>query len=106
MVRITNGIDEFVVTRGAFDGIYSHQGYRIIPDNPSQDISHDDAANVGELTEDEQFVNELIEKPISQWKKEELKQFAAIKEIDLSGTKSINEAKAIVKEFMETEQEV
>ena len=30
MVKITNGVDVFEVTRGAFDGIYSHQGFRVI----------------------------------------------------------------------------
>ena len=27
MVKITNGVNVFEVTKGAFDGIYSRQGY-------------------------------------------------------------------------------
>ena len=30
MVKITNGVNVFEVTKGAFDGIYSRQGYRLV----------------------------------------------------------------------------
>ena len=30
MVKITNGVNVFEVTRGAFDGIYSRQGYKLV----------------------------------------------------------------------------
>ena len=56
-----------------------------------------------EKTEDEIFVEEILEKPISQWNKDEVKRFAAIKEIDISGTKNANEAKEIIKSFIDGE---
>ena len=48
-------------------------------------------------------MEEILEKPISQWSKGEVKRFAAIKKIDISGTKNANEAKEIIKSFIDGE---
>ena len=101
MVKITNGVNVFEVTRGAFDGIYSRQGYKLI-DEKAEAKAHE-APATPEKTEDEIFVEEILEKPISQWNKEEVKHFAAIKKIDISGTKNANEAKEIIKSFIDGE---
>lgn len=100
MVKITNGIDVFEVSRGAFDEIYSHQGYKITDENKpaEQDFVNTD---FNEKTEDEKFVDEIIEKPISQWNKDEVKRFAAINSIDITGTKNVGEAKEIIKQFLD-----
>lgn len=101
MVKITNGVNTFEVTRGAFDGIYSRQGYTIIDKEaikPAEEVPQ-----VPEKTEDELFLEEIQEKPISGWNKEEVKRFAALNNIDISGTKNANEAKAIIKEFLDGE---
>ncbi|MFA6728336.1 MAG: hypothetical protein WCS17_08990 [Prevotella sp.] len=100
MVKITNGVNAFEVTRGAFDGIYSRQGYTIMNEKAAVSAKTPKAP---EKTEDEIFVEETLEKPISQWNKEEVKRFAAIKEIDISGTKNANEAKEIIKSFIDGE---
>lgn len=103
MVRITNGENVYEVTRGAFDGIYSHQGYRIIDEN--KPVRTQPAVVIpNEKGEDEKFIDELLEKPISQWNKTEVKRFAELKEIDITGTKNANEAKEIIKEFLEVEE--
>ena len=47
------------------------------------------------------LIDEIIEKPISQWNKEEIKKFAALKDIDISGTKNATEAKELIKQFLE-----
>lgn len=99
MVKITNGVNTFEVTRGAFDGIYSRQGYKLV--NEKVEAKATEATETPEKTEDEIFVEEILEKPISQWGKEEIKRFAAIKEIDISGTKNANEAKEIIKSFVD-----
>lgn len=100
MVTITNGKNVFEVTRGAFDGIYSRQGYTVIDEVPGQmELEVKSAEN--EKTEDELFIEGVIEKPISQWNKDEVKRFAAIKGIDITGTKNANEAKEIIKGFLE-----
>lgn len=101
MVKITNGVNVFEVTRGAFDGIYSRQGYKIMDDEKEVPQTNADP----EKTPEELFVEEVVEKPISQWDKEEVKRFAAIKGIDITGTRSANEAKAIIKEFIEAESQ-
>lgn len=101
MVKITNGVNVFEVTRGAFDGIYSRQGYKLV-DEKAEAKAHEAHADP-EKSEDDIFVEEILEKPISQWNKEEVKRFAAIKEIDISGTKNANEAKEIIKSFIDGE---
>lgn len=101
MVKITNGVNVFEVTCGAFDGIYSRQGYHLADEDKMADASAEPI--IPEKSEDEIFVEEILEKPISQWNKEEVKRFAAIKEIDISGTKNANEAKEIIKSFIDGE---
>lgn len=105
MVKITNGVNVFEVTRGAFDGIYSRHGYTIMNEKPAGKVKESEAPKTPEKTEDEIFVEEILEKPISQWNKEEVKRFAAIKEIDISGTKNANEAKEIIKSFLEAQEQ-
>ena len=98
MVKITNGVVTFEVTRGAYDGIYSHQGFKPVEEVAEEKVAAgEDADN---RTDDEKFADELVEKPISQWNKEEVKRFAAIRDIDISGTKNANEAKEIIKQFL------
>ena len=101
MVKITNGMNVFEVTRGAFDGIYSRQGYRLVDEK--DEAKTPEAYAAPEKSEDDIFVEEILEKPISQWNKNEVKRFAAIKEIDISGTKNANEAKEIIKSFIDGE---
>lgn len=103
MVKITNGVNVFEVTRGAFNGIYSRQGYTIMNEKATEGAKTLETPKTPEKTEDEIFVEEILEKPISQWNKEEVKRFAAIKEIDISGTKNANEAKEIIKSFIDGE---
>ena len=50
-------------------------------------------------------MEEILEKPISQWNKDEVKRFAGIKEIDITGTKNANEAKEIIKSFLEAQEQ-
>jgi len=103
MVKITNGVNVFEVTRGAFDGIYSRQGYVLV--NENKVVNDVEDIKVPEKTEDEKFLDNIIEKPISQWNKDEVKRFAALKEIDITGTKNAGEAKEIIKSFLETDSQ-
>lgn len=105
MVKITNGVNVFEVTRGAFDGIYSRQGYTIMNEKAAKDEKTPEASKAPEKTDDEIFVEEILEKPISQWNKDEVKRFAGIKEIDITGTKNANEAKEIIKSFLEAQEQ-
>lgn len=103
MVKITNGKDVFEVTEGAFEGIFIHQGF-VKTDGKKEEsknildeveIPVVDAAD--EFDELEEVENE---KPVSQWTKAEVKEFARANGIDISGTKNVNEAKEIIKQFI------
>ena len=123
MVRITNGIVTFEVTNGAYETIYSKQGFKKVdgegkkPEAPVNNSSSDDvntpANDAGNgntnpddnandaASDDEKFCEELLETPIAQWKKDDVKKFAKIKEIDLAGTSNVNEAKERIKAFLD-----
>ena len=104
MVKITNGVNVFEVTNGAFDEIYSRQGYTVMDEEVfSNEVSETEVVSVHEKSDDEVFVEEILEKPISQWSKDEVKRFAGIKGIDITDTKSANEAKDIIKSFIDGE---
>lgn len=111
MVVITNGMSTFTVTKGAYEGIYKHQGYTMVHNYAGGTESEVIKNHHEEVTEaagedvdspvDESAENNLIEKPIGQWTKAEVKQFAAENGISLEGTKNVNEAKEIVKEYID-----
>lgn len=104
MIKITNGINVFEVTSGAYESIYRHQGYQVIGDKKEQDFGAGTAGGEeSNETADEIFAEELQKKPISQWNKDEVRRYAAIKEIDLVGTKNVNEAKEVIKKAMSEE---
>lgn len=99
MVKITNGVDVFEVTRGAFDGIYSRQGFTVI-DDKKPEVQEPTGSD---KSEDEIFIEEILEEPVSKWNKDEVKRFATIKGIDISGTKNAGEAKELIKNFLDQE---
>lgn len=100
MVKITNGVDEYEVSKGAFETIFKAQGYRIIDaeDTVSQNAS-DDLEDGNNANEDEAFVDEIIKKPVSEWTQEELKRFADVNEISLEGMKPA-QARETIAEFI------
>lgn len=104
MVKITNGSVVYEVTNGAYEGIYKHQGFYPV-ENKVEAVAEQVAAST-EPDKDPNlvFVEELLEKPISQWNKNEVKEFARIKEIDLTGTKNVNEAKALIQQHIQEDQ--
>lgn len=123
MVKISNGDVTQIVSRGAFETQYKKLGFQIVGDNhaieankevkkaaeenksdaqvPDNDDFDADAAD--DDTEDGDDFEELLEKPISQWNKTEVKDFAAAKGIDIHGTKNANEAKEIIKKYLDDE---
>lgn len=56
-----------------------------------------------EETEDDLFARTIVKKPLASWSKDEVKRYAIINGIDLSGTKSANDAKERIKEFLKAE---
>lgn len=126
MVKITNGVDTFEVSRGAFDGIYSRQGFYLIDEdemetkmensmldelnNESNINTNDEKENTPDsksepqiketrISSDDIFLKEIVEMPISKWNKQDLKRFAKLKDLDIKG-KSPADVKEIIKEMI------
>lgn len=106
MIKITNGTEIYEVTRGAFETVYKPMGFYEFDGKPAEhvddiveDVSDEPEQEVDEpeQSEDDAWCDELEKKPIGQWNKSEVKQYASIKGIDITGTKSINEAKDRIK---------
>lgn len=120
MVKISNGEVTQIVSRGAFDTQYKRLGFQIVEDNkvaevqrevkkaaeekkPEVQVPDDDDFDADAADDTEDDFEELLEKPISQWNKTEVKDFAAAKGIDIHGTKNVNEAKEIIKKYLDDE---
>lgn len=104
MVKITNGRDVFEVTEGAFEGIFIHQGFKKCDEVKTKSIDVIDEVEIPVIDAVDEFDDESEEveneKPVSQWTKAEVKEFAKANGIDISGTKNVNEAKEIIKQFI------
>lgn len=98
MVKITNFVNTFEVTQGAYDDIFKKQGFELV-----EEEKEDKKETVEETkkTNEEAYIEELMEKPISQWNKEEVKTYASLKNIDISNTKNIGEARNIIKQSID-----
>ena len=121
MVTISNGKATFRVTAGAVE-IYKSMGFHVVDDKENDQIKSvehkeekvaEDAAGEPETdgsdVEDEgveddaeeAYVTELLEKPLSQWSNEEVKEFVRIKGIDTSGAKKLSQVKDIIKAYLD-----
>lgn len=105
MVKITDGVQVLEVPNGAYKNTFKALGYRIIAepkeahgDAPRASEGHVDEAPEVERAPEE--ASEIEEKPIAQWNKHEVKAFAQAHGIDLTGTKTIDEAKDRIKKSM------
>lgn len=100
MVTIKSQDDKnvFQVTQGAYNTVFKGQGYQVVPKAKK---ANQHKGNGKAPTEDERFAAELMEKPISQWSKDEVKRFVDIKGIDTSGAKSVNEVKDLIKSMFQ-----
>lgn len=104
MIIITNGINEFEVSRGAYESIFRKQGYSIVVDTETEVVENNKDAVVAEPTKQvDKDAEALMEKPISQWTKNEVKSFIDKKRIDVSGITSFNEVKDRVRKYIEEE---
>ena len=98
MIKISDGINTMIVTNGAYNSMYKNMGfapYAEIEIKEEKDIETPDKSD------EEIFLEKILEKPISEWSKNEVKKFADIKEIDLVGTKNATEAKDVISKWLE-----
>lgn len=121
MIKITNGISTFSVSKGAYDGIFSHQGFKIVDNintnEEAENVSDVKSESSNDIVEEEEveeegngdtrpdWLKELMEKPIANWNKEEIKKYASEFDIDISNTKNANEARSIIKESLVADNE-
>lgn len=104
MINITNGINEFEVSRGAYESIFQKQGYSIVVNTETEVVENNkDAAAAEPAKQVDKDAEALMEKPISQWTKNEVKSFIDKKKIDVSGITSFNEVKDRVRKYIEEE---
>lgn len=99
MKKIKKGDRIIKVTDGAFEENFKHNGWEEVKEPTAK--KEDKAPEEEILTEEEKQINELEAKPLSKWSAAEVKQYADFKEIDISGTKNVKEAKDIIKDFLE-----
>jgi capsule polysaccharide export protein KpsC/LpsZ len=106
LVKITNGEVELKVSNGAFINSYKNCGFSIVESDTNETVNlTDDIADITDNTDEtDQDFTDLLLKPISSWNKQELKEFAAAKELDISGMKSAQEAKDLIKEYIDNLQ--
>lgn len=106
LIKITDGVKSITVTQGAYEGIYKNLGFepadkveeevKVDPKEKGKEGQKDDGKSENEI-----FAEELLEKPISEWSKDEVKRFAEIKEIDISETKNPGQAKEVIGAWLE-----
>lgn len=119
MVKITNGSKIFEVSRGAYDSVYKGLGFHVVGTEPVEDkppkektqVLHetegDEEEDAPGETEDENEPGEgldmdaLLEKPLSQWEPDELKEFVRTKGIDTAGAKKVSQVRGIVKKYLD-----
>lgn len=130
MVRITNGEITSRVPYSAYISMYKRLGFTIEgeepvkpqekvetpkKEQPKEEVATEDESEVAdeveeedeedeEVADDEAFVEDILEKPLSQWTPDELKKFAEIKNIDTSKAKKVSEARSIIKKYLEEQE--
>ena len=132
MVRITNGETTSRVPYAAYISMYKRLGFTIVGEEPVKpqakveapkkeqpkeetEVATEEESEVAdeveeedeedeEAADDEAFVEDILEKPLSQWTPDELKKFAEIKNIDTSKAKKVSEARSIIKKYLEEQE--
>lgn len=118
MVTITNGVRTFRVTSGSVN-LYKSMGFSVVSDEILEDMKYADKEQYeytvesdktkdnnlehakSDVNEEDAFIEELLEKPLSQWKNEEVKDFVRIKGIDTSGAQKVSQVRDIIKTYLE-----
>lgn len=119
MVTITNGSKVFRVPSGAVK-VYKSMGFREVTDGEAREVENTDSGEQevedgtgyvqdsgretgggDEKTQEEIFIEELLEKPLSQWNNNEVKEFVRIKSIDTSGAQKVSQVRDIIKSYLE-----
>lgn len=104
MIIISDGIRTLEVTNGAYNGIYRSLGYKPVAHDTDAKIMAVDTVNNDDklkMDDDKAAIDELMEKPVSMWSADEIKQYANYYDISLKGTKNADDARGRVKQHLE-----
>lgn len=119
MIKITNGHRTFEVSTGAFESVYKDLGFHevgVVADEHEQMAEEQLLSQHGYAEEDDEDEDEvgpeeetnsgfdieaLLEKPLSQWTPDELKEFVHAKSIDITGATKVSQVRGIVKKYLE-----
>lgn len=88
---------------------FDDSGEQVQSDDTGSDDSSDgeeqtgdeDTEEDGMSAEDKAYIEELLEKPLSQWSNDEVKDFVKIKGIDTSGAQKVSQVRGIIKTYLE-----
>lgn len=104
MVKIYRNGQIIGVSKGAYEEIYSKQGFQLLDEKKVKDAENsdlkDDGKHAGEADEVNEFA-ELEAKPLSEWTVDEVKAYARKHKIVLRGAKGEDEVKARIKAFLD-----
>lgn len=103
MIKITNGVNEFLVPEGAYEHMFKQQGYTIVGDEQEVEAEVETEAEIEGFQSDEveAETDKLDEKPVSQWSKQELKFYCDKHEISLEGVARTEDVRERVLKFQE-----
>lgn len=93
MVKITNHIDTFEVSNGAYESIFKAQGFTKVNEDGDVHVDHGDEP----MSDEDKFLMDIVEKPLSQWSKSEVKKYVDLKGIDTTGASTLAEVKEMIK---------
>lgn len=103
MVKLSNGLSTIVVPSGAV-AMYERTGFRVVKDSDVESANESVVDTVETEEKESEFITNLLEKPISKWSKEEVKRFANEKGININGTKSVNDAKDRIRDYINNKE--
>lgn len=103
MVKLSNGLSTIVVPSGAV-AMYERTGFRVVKDSDVESANESVIDTVDTEEKESEFITNLLEKPISKWTKEEVKRFANEKGININGTKSVNDAKDRIRDYINSKE--
>lgn len=108
ILKITNNLDTINIPGGALP-IYESLGYHVVGEKAkknkkSHDVDDVDVENqpteTSDSEEDAIFLDAVMQVPVDDWTKEDVKKFIQLKGIDASSAKKPHEYKALIKEYL------
>lgn len=94
MIEVTNGMTTHIIPKGAL-AIYKPMGFSEVKHDA---VAHEDAP-ADDAQTDEEFVEEVESIPLAQWSTLQVKRYAQVYGIDISDTKSKDEALDLIRAF-------